>query len=84
MVKGITQQVVIVRAPDSELFDEAIFLIRPGAAEKQAMTDQMLLEEAKKAAAPGLTQRRAWLRQIAAALCGAGATGLVWLLSLLF
>ena len=46
MVKGTTQQVIVVRAPESALFDEAIFLIRPGAAEQQAVTDRMLLEEA--------------------------------------
>ena len=30
MVKGTTQRVVVVRAKGGALFDEAIFLIRPG------------------------------------------------------
>ena len=51
MVKGTTQQVIVVRAPESALFDEAIFLIRPGAAEQQAVTDRMLLEEARRGSA---------------------------------
>ena len=32
MVKGVTRQVVMVRASDSDLFEQAIFLIRADAA----------------------------------------------------
>ena len=84
MVKGTTQQVIVVRAPESALFDEASFLIRPGAAEQQAVTDRMLLEEARRAAAAAVPERAAfWRQRLAGALCGAGATGLVWLLTAL-
>ena len=82
MVKGTTQQVIIVRATGSELFDEAIFLVRPGA-EKNAVTERMLLEEAKQAAAAGMGRDHKWLQRLAAALCGAGVLGLVWLLTAL-
>ena len=84
MVKGTTQQVIVVRAPDSALFDEAIFLIRPGAAEQRAVTDRMLLEEARRAAASAVPERAVSRRQrLLSALCGAGATGLIWLLTVL-
>ena len=55
MVKGTTQRVVVVRAKGGALFDEAIFLIRPGMEQECAVTDQMLLDEARRAAAPELT-----------------------------
>ena len=50
MVKGTTQRVVVVRAKGGALFDEAIFLIRPGMEQECAVTDQMLLDEARRAA----------------------------------
>ena len=28
MVKGVTRQVVVVRSPDPELFEQAIFIVR--------------------------------------------------------
>ena len=58
MVKGTTQRVVVVRAKGGALFDEAIFLIRPGMEQKCAVTDQMLLDEARRAAAAGAGARR--------------------------
>ena len=48
MVKGTTQRVVVVRAKGGALFDEAIFLIRPGMEQECAVTDQMLLDEARR------------------------------------
>ena len=54
MVKGTTQRVVVVRAKGGALFDEAIFLIRPGMEQNCAVTDQMLLDEARRAAAPSV------------------------------
>ena len=80
MVKGTTQRAVIVRAKGSELFDEAIFLVRPGMEDRCAVTDRMLLDAARKAAAD---PERDWKGRILFALGGAGITGLGWLLSLL-
>ena len=75
MVKGTTQRVVVVRAKGGALFDEAIFLIRPGMEQECAVTDQMLLDEARRAAD--------WKTKILFALGGAGVTGLCWVLSVL-
>ena len=50
MVKGITRQVILVHSPDPELFDQAIFILKDGAV-KTGVTDEMLVAQAKKAAA---------------------------------
>ena len=76
MVKGTTQRVVVVRAKGGALFDEAIFLIRPGMEQECAVTDQMLLDEARRAAAPELGRAADWKAQILFALGGAGVPGL--------
>ena len=78
MVKGTTQRVVVVRAKGGALFDEAIFLIRPGMEQECAVTDQMLLDEARRAAAPELGRAADWKTKILFALGGAGVTGLCW------
>lgn len=83
MVKGTTQRVVVVRAKGGALFDEAIFLIRPGMEQECAVTDQMLLDEARRAAAPELGRSGEWRMRTLFALLGAGVTGLGWLLSVL-
>ena len=81
MVKGTTQRVVVVRAKGGALFDEAIFLIRPGMEQNCAVTDQMLLDEARRAAAPELGRAGEWKTRMLFALGGAGVTGLCWILS---
>ena len=45
MVKGISRQVILVHAPDTELFEQAIFILKDNAA---SVTDDMLLKEAKR------------------------------------
>ncbi|MEA4965133.1 MAG: translation initiation factor 2 [Oscillospiraceae bacterium] len=90
MVKGISRQVVVVRALDTKLFEQAIFLIRDGALPRQGITEEDILREANAAAdtcLSGQTEqsgsgRRFWRTAIAAVL-GAAATGLVWLLTVL-
>ena len=83
MVKGISRQVIVVEAPEPRLFEQAIFILKDGAAGTEGVTDEVLLKEAKKlirngGAVTGKMQR--WLGPVWA--CGgAGITGLVWLLS---
>lgn len=89
MVKGISRQVVVVRALDTNLFEQAIFLVRDGALPRQGVTEDDIIKEATAAAEACLPQRR---RQIAAAFwprilwsCGgACCTGILWALTLLF
>lgn len=48
MVKGISRQVIMVRSPDPQLFEQAIFILKDSAV-KEGITDEMLLKEAKQA-----------------------------------
>lgn len=85
MVKGSTRQVVVVKAPDAKLFEQAIFILREDAPQ---VDERALLQEAHRAAEACLQQRagfplRLWLRRAALLLTGAGATGAAWLLTAL-
>lgn len=51
MVKGTTRQVLVVRPQESDLFEQAIFLLREEALEQHGVTEQALLEEARRLAA---------------------------------
>ena len=86
MVKGVTRQVVMVRSPDAELFEQAIFIVRSGAVGKDGVTEDDLLQQARSAAGqyvrsrvPGarLTARRL-LRDLAFAVMGGALVGLAW------
>ena len=89
MVKGMNRRVVIVESPDQRFFEQAIFLVRNDAA-GEGVTSQALVEEARRVAsnyAGGDHGRlsRTWreLKPAAYTTLGAGAMGLVWLLSVL-
>lgn len=86
MVKGVTRQVVMVRSPDAELFEQAIFIVRSDAVGKDGVTEDDLLQQARSAAGqyvrsrvPGarLTARRL-LRDLAFAVMGGALVGLAW------
>ena len=84
MVKGTSRQVVVVRTPDPELFDEAIFLVR---ADRNAeeVSEEKLLAEANRAARQYVSRRlpsarREWLLRLGFAVLGALCTAAVWLL----
>ncbi len=90
MVKGVSRQVIVVRQPDTKLFEQAIFLLREEALGREGVTDQQVLKEACQVAdqyVKSRTQstkkpRRPRLSGAACMLLGAAATGFVWLLSL--
>ena len=43
MVKGSTRQVILVKSPDPKLFEEAIFLVREEAIQREGVTaDQVI------------------------------------------
>ena len=64
MVKGTTRQVLVVRPQESDLFEQAIFLLREEALEQHGVTEQALLEEARR-------QAGAETRQMLARACAA-------------
>ena len=77
MVKGISRQVILVHGPDTEMFEQAIFILKENTGE---VTDEMLLKEAKRIINnSGKTRRHSgpvW------AFAGAVFTGLIWILSI--
>ena len=77
MVKGVCRQVIVVKGPDPRLFEQAIFILKEDAV-KEGITDEALLKEAEHLSRP---RPRKIFRQALWTLAGAGATGLVWLLT---
>ena len=53
MVKGITRQVIVVKPPDAELFDQAIFILK----DRAAISDEQILDQARRAADAYLNTR---------------------------
>ena len=89
MVRGTSRRVIVVDSPDTELFEQAIFIVRSDVSTRSGVTAQKLVDEACRVARScGRTQRRtkSFLRRGSPALwCGVGAGGiaLAWLLSAL-
>ena len=84
MVKGISRQVIVVQSPDPQLFEQAIFILKDDVVEKEGITDDVLLREAKRLI--GTRERkRNWLINASVwASAGACAMALVWALTSLF
>lgn len=82
MVKGISKQVIVVHAPEPQMFEQAIFILKDG---QSGVSDEALLKEAKRlmgVRAKGC-KRKLWLHGPVWACAGAVVTGLVWLISTL-
>lgn len=85
MVKGISKQVIVVNAPDPQLFEQAIFILNEDAVGREGITEELLLKEAKSLIGTGRNKRRDFMVSATVwASAGAFATGLVWLLSTVF
>ena len=85
MVKGISRQVIVVEAPEPELFDQAIFILKDDMGE--GITDEALLKEARKVIRSGDSPRKKryiFLYGAFWAASGALVTGLAWLLTAVF
>ena len=50
MVKGITRQVILVKSPDPKLFEEAIFIVREDAMNRDGVNAEQVLQQARQAA----------------------------------
>ena len=80
MVKGISRQVIVVHSPDPKLFDQAIFILREGALGQEGITEDALLQEAKRLI--GSPKKRKLSAYGPVWACGGAAlTGLFWLLT---
>lgn len=82
-VKGISRQVIVVQSPDPKLFDQAIFILKEN---NEGVTDEQLLREATRLIGHPQVKKHARYRWQEFVLMGVGAgvTGLVWIISLLF
>ncbi len=83
MVKGISRQVILVNAPEPKIFDQAIFILKDEAVASSGVTDEALLQEAKRLlhGQTGGSRKLRWLAGPIWACGGAAATGLIWLLT---
>ena len=77
MVKGISRQVIFVNSPDTQLFEQAIFILKEDAG---GITDEMLLKEAKRII--NSTKRRRALSGPVWACGGALLTAIIWLFTI--
>lgn len=83
MVKGISRQVIVVHPPEPKLFEQAIFILKDGAA-KAEITDEILMKEAEQAIHSRKRtdrHRKIYLYGAFWACAGAIAMGLVWLVT---
>lgn len=77
MVKGISRQVILVHSPETDIFEQAIFILKDNA---DSITDDMLLREAKRIINSPKKKNKmigpVW------ACAGAAVIGIAWLISI--
>ena len=90
MVKGTSRRVIVVDSPDTELFEQAIFIVRNDILSERGVTAQMLVDEACRVArscSRASPTGRPWLLRRLSPLfygaLGALGIGLAWLLTAL-
>ena len=47
MVKGVSKQVILVKSPDPEIFEQAIFILNENAVKNDGVSDDDLMKEAR-------------------------------------
>lgn len=77
MVKGISKQVILVHGPDTELFEQAIFILKDNTC---GVTEDVLLKEAKRII--NSPKKKRSFSGAVWACCGAAVTGVLWLISI--
>lgn len=50
VVKGVTRQVILVKSPDPKLFEEAIFIVREEALNREGVSAEQVILQARQAA----------------------------------
>lgn len=86
MVKGTSRRVVVVDSPDPHLFEQAIFILRKDALDRQGVSSKDVIAEAAEVAAhcaKGMKVRQhlrfSSLPRWLCTLAGAGGISLIWL-----
>ena len=88
MVKGVNRRVIVVKAPDRRLFEQAIFLLREDAVNADGVTADQVVAEAQRVADgylrrnTGLGRKLSRVRGPVFMALGAGLASLVWGLAL--
>ena len=77
MVKGLSRQVIVVKNPDPDYFEQAIFILKENAG---GITDEMLLKEAKRII--NSPKRRKMPSGPVWACGGALVTAIIWLFTI--
>lgn len=85
MVKGISRRVIVVKSPDPNIFEEAIFLVKEDVSNR-GVTQAEILKEAQSVASDYVrnntdARKPVKISPIASALAGAGTTAVIWFLS---
>ena len=75
MVKGISKQVILLHAPETDVFEQAIFILKDHA---QSVTDDMLLKEAMRII--NSPQKKRFYGPLWA-LSGAALMGILWVIT---
>ena len=89
MVKGTSRRVIVVDSPDTDLFEQAIFIVRNDAMGRGGVTAQQRVDEACRVARScsrshvGARENAFCGKPIIWGALGAGLTALTWLLSAL-
>ena len=90
MVKGISRQVLVVRPPEPDIFDQAIFILKDQSG-SASVTDEQILDEARRAAdnylrsnIKGGRKQRLKFSGLWLVFLGAAAASAVWGIILLF
>ena len=89
MVKGTSRRVVVVDSPDTDLFEQAIFIVRNDILSDRGVTAQMLVDEACRVARScsrtHLAKQRVFHRgtPLFWGALGAGAIAFAWLITAL-
>lgn len=86
VVKGITRQVILVKSPDPKLFEEAIFIVKEEAMNREGVSAEQVIRQARQAADGYLKinrVKRGILERFSGPIWGAAgavlASGLWWL-----
>lgn len=86
MVKGTSRRIIVVDSPDTELFEQAIFIVRKDALNHDGVTPRQLVNEACRVARSyGREGKRPFFR-LATLYWGAAGVGCIavgWLISTL-
>ena len=90
MVKGTSRRVIVVDSPDTDLFEQAIFIVRNDAMHRGGVTSQQLVDEACRVARSCSrsqpTSGRSLFRKgtpLFWSAIGAGCIALTWLVCVL-